>query len=312
MTRHSMTKHLLIMTILCGTLPMAIARGNENIVDHTAHSKLPQAAGIASEYPGDVDIEGDPRVIFADNFESGDFSKWDEHHRDDSILSLVPDPSDDPRMGEHSMKVTATLGENTGGGTKEWFEPVDPVFVRYYVKFAADCDYTHHMVRIRANKGLTGRDKWSGFGQAGTKPQGDARFVTGVEPWGGDGRFPPPGRWNFYSYWPEMKQSGDGKYWGNHFMPADEPNIRREQWICVEVMIKHNTPGQRDGEQAFWIDGQLRGHWTGFLWRNSPTLWANSLALESYVTDRWTKNKVNTVYFDNVVIAKEYIGPTMD
>lgn len=307
-----MTKVDVIATFLCSVLSTVTALGDEWIVNQTAQSTLPQAAGFASEYPGDMDIERDQRVIFADNFEAGDFSRWDEHNRDASILSLVPDPGADSRMGRQSMKVIATLGENTGGGTTKWFEPSDPLFIRYYVKFAPDCDYTHHMVRIRANKGLTGRDKWSGFGQAGIKPQGDERFVTGVEPWGSSGRYPPPGRWSFYTYWPEMKQGGDGKYWGNLFTADDEPDIPRDQWICVEVMIKHNTPGQRDGEQAFWIDGQLRGHWTGFLWRHSPTLWANSLSLESYVTDRWTKNKVNTVYFDNVVIANEYIGPAKE
>jgi hypothetical protein len=31
--------------------------------------------------------------------------------------------------------------------------------------------------------------------------------------------------------------------------------------------------------------------------------------LESYVTDRWTKNRTNIVYFDNLVIAREYVGP---
>jgi hypothetical protein len=36
---------------------------------------------------------------------------------------------------------------------------------------------------------------------------------------------------------------------------------------------------------------------------------ANALTLESYVTDRWTKNTTNVVYFDNVVIAREYVGP---
>lgn len=37
---------------------------------------------------------------------------------------------------------------------------------------------------------------------------------------------------------------------------------------------------------------------------------ANALTLETYITDRWTKNTVNVVDFDNVVIAREYIGPT--
>ena len=56
--------------------------------------------------------------------------------------------------------------------------------------------------------------------------------------------------------------------------------------------------------------GELRGHWTGISWRTSPTLWANALTVESYVTDRWTKNPVNVCYFDNVVVATKYIGPS--
>jgi hypothetical protein len=74
-------------------------------------------------------------------------------------------------------------------------------------------------------------------------------------------------------------------------------------------MLKHNPPDQRDGEQAFWIDGELRGHWKGINWRTTEGLKANALTLESYVTDRWTENRTNIVYFDNVVIAREYIGP---
>jgi hypothetical protein len=74
-------------------------------------------------------------------------------------------------------------------------------------------------------------------------------------------------------------------------------------------MLDHNTPGQADGEQAFWIDGELKGHWKGINWRKSDRLWANAFTLESYVTDRWTKQKTNAVYFDDVVIARRYIGP---
>ena len=77
----------------------------------------------------------------------------------------------------------------------------------------------------------------------------------------------------------------------------------------AEFMLRHNTPGKADGEQAFWIDGQLRGHWQGINWRTDPQLQANALTVESYVTDRWTEQRVNTVWFDNVVIARRYIGP---
>ena len=101
----------------------------------------------------------------------------------------------------------------------------------------------------------------------------------------------------------------DGKYWGSGFRPDNAPNVPKETWICCEFMLKHNTPGKHDGEQAFWIDGELRGHWKGINWRTDEVLQANALTLESYVTDRWTENKVNVVYFDNVVIASRYIGP---
>jgi len=96
----------------------------------------------------------------------------------------------------------------------------------------------------------------------------------------------------------------------NSFSGLTAPLIPKDRWICVEFMLKHNTPGQTDGEQAFWIDGELQGHWQGINWRKKEQLKANALTLESYFTDRWTKNPVNVVSFDNVVIARRYIGPT--
>jgi hypothetical protein len=279
------------------------------IQEKSATSELPQGIGFAARHTADDGISALPQVIFADGFESGAFEAWDAHEKRAGILDLVDESATGAPVGRQSLRVTATLGENTGGGVTKWFESADRLFVRFYVKFAPNCDYTHHLVRLRANKGLRGADKWSGFGQAGLKPQGDTRFTIGMEPWGANGKFDPPGKWNFYTYWHEMKASGNGRYWGNSFMPADQDAIPRDEWICVEFMLKHNTPGEPDGEQAYWINGKLTGHWTGINWRTSPTLWANSLAMESYVTDRWTKNPVNIVFFDNVVVAREYIGP---
>ncbi len=183
------------------------------------------------------------------------------------------------------------------------------MFVRFYVRFDPGCDYVHHFVTLRANKSLRGGERWSGFGGAGLKPAGDERFSTALEPWGNWGKVPPPGLWNFYSYWHEMRASRDSKFWGNQFIPEAQDAIVNDRWICAEFMLKHNTPGQPDGEQAFWIDGRLLGHWRGINWRKTEGLKANALTLESYVTDRWTKNPVNIVYFDNLVIAREYIGP---
>jgi hypothetical protein len=265
---------------------------------------------LAAKFPGDAGLKADPQVIFADNFETGGLGEgWDEvGNKGGKVLSLAS-PGADRELGRRALRVEAHLGQDTGGGLTRWFEPADTVFVRFYVKFAADCDYVHHFVTLRANKGLKGGDKWSGFGGAGLKPAGDERFSTALEPWGDWGRNPLPGRWNFYSYWHEMTASPDGKFWGNSFAVPAASVIPRDRWICAEFMLKHNAPGQPDGEQAFWIDGVLQGHWRGINWRKTDMLKANALTLESYFTDRWTKHATNVVWFDNVVIAKAYIGP---
>ena len=273
-------------------------------------SPLPVGPGLAGQFAADRGLSAHPAIIFTEDFSQPDYKQhWDEA-RDDKgeILSLSPPGDPDDPMGR-SLKVTALLGRNTGGGLTKWFPSADTLFVRFYTRFAPECDYVHHFVTLRANKGWQGRDRWSGFGGAGARPVGDERFSTALEPWGNWGRWPAPGRWNFYSYWHEMTASPDGKFWGNSFKPEDQPDIPRDRWICAEFMLKHNTPGQPDGEQAFWIDGRLMGHWRGLNWRTTPGLRANALTLESYVTDRWTKNQTNIVYFDNVVIARKYVGP---
>lgn len=280
-----------------------------HLVNRYATSSLPEGdKGIAAGFELDKGISDHESVIFADQFEGREqlAGEWDEvRNKNDAVLSLVDNGAD---MGK-CLKVVATLGENTGGGLTTWFESSESVFVRFYTKFDRQCDYVHHFCTLRANAGLKGGDRWSGFGGAGNKPDPARRFSTALEPWGDWRKFTPPGRWNFYSYWHEMKPSPDGKFWGNSFLPEKQTDIRRGEWICAEFMLKHNNPGKSDGEQAFWINGTLMGHWKGINWREAASLMANALTLESYITDRWTKQATNVVYFDDVVIASEYIGP---
>ena len=278
-------------------------------VNLAAQGELPAGKGLAAAFVADAGVRSHADVIFADDFELGKIGEgWDEtSNKDGRVLSLGEPGA--PELGRRCLRVEAHLGRDTGGGLTKWFAPTQPVFIRFYTKFDAACDYVHHFVTLRANRGLRGGERWSGFGGAGLKPEGDERFSTAIEPWGDWGRNPPPGRWNFYSYWHEMKPSPDGKYWGNSFAVPEAPVIPRDRWICVEFMLKQNTPGQPDGEQAFWIDGKLLGHWKGINWRKTATLQANALTLEAYVTDRWTKNPVNVVFFDNVVITRHCIGP---
>lgn len=297
---------LLVIGSVAGTLALSEP-------SRVQDSPLPSGQGLGAEIEWGSSLSSHPEVIFSEDFESSHYAKsWDEV-RDQSkdVLSRVRLEDSEATFG-HSLKVTARLGRNTGGGLTKWFASSERLFVRFYTRFDEKCDYVHHFVTLRANKGLIGKDRWSGFGGAGLLPNGKDRFSTALEPWGNWGRWSAPGQWNFYSYWHEMVASPDGKYWGNSFRISGQSNIKKGEWICLEFMLQHNTPGEANGEQAFWVDGQLNGHWEGYNWRQSAGLMANALTLESYVTDRWTKNKENVVYFDNLVIARQYVGPLND
>ena len=281
--------------------------------------KLPQGPGLAAKYPGDIKIETHKTVLFADSFASGNFKKWGEDQTGgDTTRAKV---TTDPKLayhGKHACQMTATRGKNNGGGLIKWLDKGhDEIYARFYVKFAKDAGYTHHFVHLNGST-----KRWGSFGKAGLKPNGKDFFTTGIEPWFDWGKNPPPGKWIFYTYWPDMQGSRNGKYWGNHFQP-DSGNIPRDKWICIEVRVKMNTPGKKDGEQTVWQDGKITGHFTGFNWRTTEKLKTNIFWLMHYVTEKAfthtdqhapkhkskANTKTNTVWFDQIVVATQYIGP---
>jgi len=303
---------------------------------------LPEGRGLAAKYAGDRGIEKDPNVLFAEDFEQGDVAalamRWsDVSNKDGKVLAFSSDvPPSSP--GRRSLQMTATLGENTGGHLyKRLPREVETVFARFYVKFPPDVGYIHHFVHLGGYNPPTSYPQ----GGAGERPRGDDRVTVGIEPTGDYGRHAPPGVWNFYVYWHEMKRSADGRYWGNSIQPEAPAPVPRGRWQCVEVMLKlDSSPEKRDGELALWLDGKLamhvrkgtpRGQWTGmgfrvlkaggepfegFCWRTDKRLKINFFWLLHYVTEQAARqnkvaspNPVCRVLFDHIVVSTAYIGP---
>ncbi len=283
-----------------------------------AADALPEGTGLSAKYPNDAGIAKDPAVLFADDFENGDLKKWDDGGK---TLRIV---SDKPNLGGKCVESEMIRGQNNGGEVKKWFMPgADTVFARVYVKFSADYQYCHHFIWLSANPQ---KNRWASFGKAGLKPDG-SYFSTGMEPWFAWGKNPPPGEVNFYSYFMDMEiDTKMNKYWGNSFF-AKGPDRGKasgpdrvipalDKWQCWEFMLKSNTPGKADGEQAMWLDGKLFGHFTGIRWRNNADLKINCFWLEHYGYDsgdptRQQSKDRQTVWFDDVVIAREYVGPVV-
>ena len=281
-----------------------------------APDELPEGPGLAAKYPGDANISKDASVLFADDFESGDLKKWD----DKSGSITVTDEK--PNAGATCAVAPMEKGKNNGGEAKKWFLPgADRVFARTYVRFSPEYQYAHHFLTLL---GSPRSDRWKPFGKAGLKPDG-TYFSTGMEPWFAWGKNPPPGELNLYSYSMDMDVDAKmNKYWGNGFFPpgpqrgkaASETNVmpKLDTWQCWEFMVQCNTPGKADGRQAMWLDGKLIGDFPGIRWRDDPAVKVNCFWLQHYGYDesdptRQFHKTRQAVWFDDVVVATQYVGP---
>ncbi|MHC4641191.1 MAG: alpha/beta hydrolase fold domain-containing protein [Planctomycetota bacterium] len=276
----------------------------DDFFDKHLKNKKSINTGLASLYPGDKGIENDPRVLFVDDFETGTTEeigeRWGSISKKENITLSEDIHTHSPGNRSIHISKNGHIFTHTKG--------VDTMFARFYVKFHEKTGYVHHFVHLVADRTPTPWPK----GGAGETPPGDAKFSTGIEPTGSWGKFPPPGIWNFYTYWHEMKTK-----WGSVFI-GNEEQIQPGRWYCVEVMLKANSsPDKADGEQILWVDGKLFGRFTGFHWRTTDKLKINSFWLLYYNTDQPARHnkdphpesRVMEVWFDDIVIATEYIGP---
>lgn len=216
--------------------------------------RLPEGPGLAAKYPGDVGIDRDASVIFVEDFEDKAWAqtpkRWENisHPEIMSLAAEVPPAS----KGRQSLLMTHVGGQGTGGHLYRRLQPgFDQLHVRFYVKFDPQCAPIHHFWHVGGYHPPTPFPQ----GGAGQRPRGHERFSTGVEPFGN------AWRWDYYSYWMEMRGSPPrGQTWGNSFIHNPALKVERGQWQCLELMMKMNDAGASNGEQALWLDGKLVSH----------------------------------------------------
>ena len=324
------------------------AGGRPLAAEQPADAPLPAGSqGIASRYPNDVGIAQDSQVILTEDFETTSVAKLEERWdmvRDSQVMSfsnLQPKNS----HGSQSLLISQVAEQGTGGDLfTRLKQGYDQVFMRVYVRFAADCEPIHHFgTCLGGNNPPT---PWPKV-RAGQPTRGEEAFWLGIEPFG------DKWRWDYYVYWHEMRGSPPrGQTWGNSFIQDKAVKIEKERWICVETMVKLNDIGQSNGELALWIDGQLCSHlrpgsprgrfvfdkfypdeegegviwdqalgerrtlpaepggtpFPGFNWRTDAELQANFAWLYVYITEG-SPAHTNRVWFDDLVVATSYIGP---
>ena len=291
--------------------------------------------GITTSYPGDRGISEDPAVVFSDDFETWtqggtrpSKAGWNIRKNENSqtrVVALSRDVKDKNSLSGDALEVacwTTGSGSQTGGlslklgnynhANEGLGDGYDELFIRYYIMF----DKNYRAVRNHGAN-LGGRDvttknaAW--VGMAGIRDVSTrGYFYSGVQPRGKTGS--EELEMGFYSY--HLDKKGP---WGENYEVKRNILVKVGKWYCVERHLKLNSvdpnmadPANADGLEELWINGQLTIRKEGVRFRRVPHLRITFFSLETYyhgLPEQYHKSNPIRVYFDNLVIARKYVGP---
>jgi len=323
-----------VLFVICTLLTTTLSnnskgQGSKELKQNSSTiTKLPEGNnGIAVKHPGDEGIANDPKVIFADDFESYTQAaqigkRWDAVYQL-QYVALTSTPAN-VYGGKQALEfILPQQAAELSDGIDKFLSPEqDVLFLRYYAKFHSPFDVigsSHNGSSISAH--------YFSKGQAtpGIPADGTNKFLANLENWRGDTATISPGFVNVYLYHPEQRSQ-----WGDHLFPTgeilpysnrpfdfDENFVSRPQiitpmdrWFCYEYMVSANTPGHRDGRIAVWIDGKLVADFTNLRLRDVENLKIDRFGLSFHIKSN--PKGIAKKWYDNIVAASSYIGPMVE
>lgn len=292
---------------------------------------LPEGdGGIAVGYPGDAGIDGDPAVIFADDFEGyGDASelptRWDAAFYQPDQIRIATE-LENVYGGSQSveMNVPQQEAELSNSIDKAVSPERDSLFLRYYSKFEGPYD----IIGSSHNGSMIASHYFdNGNATPGVPADGTNKWLANLENWRGEAEMQSPGLLNIYIYHPEQRSEYGDHFWpdgtitpydpdpppdyfGPDFVPRDILYPSLDEWHCYEFMVVANTPGERDGRIAMWYDGVLSGDFPNLRLRDVAALTIDRFGLSFHIGSNG--GAPQRKWYDNVVAASEYIGPVYE
>jgi hypothetical protein len=239
-------------------------------------------------------------VIFQDNFDG--YTDAPTNHGWQYIGSQVSTPSTEGRNGTRGLKVTF-IGENTAPYSIQKSLAtlnLQEVYVRFYYKVGPNPTGGCKFVKFFGKQNSP-----SGYANTTFMLNYDSNTLYDIQ-YGAGAIENDNGN--------VIRYSGDHPTWLTSFdtnvnmltaLGAFDP--KDGQWHSMEVFMRYNSNGQRDGEYKVWTDGTLRVHATNVVNRND----LNSPHFLEFRLGDYTSNKNVTtwsLYYDDVVVSTTRIG----
>lgn len=279
-------------------------------VQTPALAPVPVSKGLADRVRGDVGLEQQADVLHVERFERNDWAAQWRPGGPEQTFGLVGGEAGFEPLQRNALKVTVEGGRFVGmdlqrplkalaGGT----EP-EELYLRYYLRLGGDWDPSN-VGKLPGLAGTYGRGGWGG------------RTTDGYNGWSARGAFyahdaadsvfgQRRGIGN-YLYHVDAKRGGYGEMGGWERGPTGL--LEKNRWYCIEHYVKLNKPGERNGVVRGWVDGQLSYERTDLLFRMTPELRIETVWMDVYHGGRTPAPHRLTLYLDNLVVARRYIGP---
>lgn len=269
------------------------------------------SGGLADGFPNDVGIASHPDVIFADRFEERGWQAfWSGIDARSAAEMISEDRGNgfEPLTGR-ALRVTLAKGVNTALNAHLRFaalrdgEPEEAYF-RYYLRLGENWNPTIDGGKMPGFSGTYGRAGWgmrksdgvNGWSTRGaffqqTSSSGVAAALRGV---------------GSYVYHADM-EGLSGDTWGWSLGPSGL--LQKNRWYSVEQRVRMNSLGKADGVLQAWIDGQLVFERKNLRFREVPDLKIESVWMNVYHGGVRPAPHDMSLYIDNLVVARKYIGP---
>ncbi len=237
-----------------------------------------------------------PGLIFEENFD-------DEGYRDRFTGATHPENRalvDKAAVGEQALRFLVREGGHYGGSLIFGFadaglpEP-EHLYIRYHLRFGADWE-PGRGGKLPGPAGTYDRAGWGG------------RIPDGTDGWSARGGYRAcpqhEGRTQLFFYTYHADLSGD---WGENLgWDIDHRGcLPREQWHQIDMYVRMNTPGERDGVLRAWVNGDSAFERTDLRFRNVADLKIEQFWMNLYHGGSWTAPRDMHVYWDGIVLSSE-------